>query len=167
MLVARQEQFVCFLNLSETQFFFQLNEGYILTSSIVVRIKNEIMLIKMLDKWKNLYAMVGGWGGGHADTRGTSAFCTSPEGFCDLQPSVIHGSAPTSASLLTEANQVIGHWPCQNGFAHTCHEGSGDETLKPSRTLQSLVWYKILCVPDFLFGFPVPNSRPARSLIRK
>lgn len=75
------------------------------------------------------------------------------EGFCDLQPSVIHGSAPPSASPLTEANQVIGHRPCQNGFAHTCHEGSGDETLQPSRTLQSLAWYKILCVPDFLFGF--------------
>ena len=75
------------------------------------------------------------------------------EGFNDLQPSVIHGSTPPSASPLTQAGQVIGHLPCQNGFAHTCHEGSGDETLKPSRTLQSLAWYKILCVPDFLFGF--------------
>lgn len=74
------------------------------------------------------------------------------EGFSDLQPSVIRGSTPPSASPLTQAYQVIGHLPCQNGFAHTCHEGSGDETLKPSRILQSLAWHKTLCVPDFLFG---------------
>ena len=83
----------------------------------------------------------------------TQADLSVSEGFNDLQPSVIHGSTPPSASPLTQAGQVIGHLPCQNGFAHTCHEGSGDETLKPSRTLQSLAWYKILCVPDFLFGF--------------
>ena len=83
----------------------------------------------------------------------THADLSVSEGFNDLQPSVIHGSTPPSASPLTQAGQVIGHLPCQNGFAHTCHEGSGDETLKPSRTLQSLAWYKILCVPDFLFGF--------------
>ena len=74
------------------------------------------------------------------------------EGFNDLQPSVIHGSTPPSASPLTQAGQVIGHLPCQNGFAHTCHEGSGDETLKPSRTLQgphSL--QKSFCVLCFLF----------------
>ena len=46
-----------------------------------------------------------------------------------------------------------GGWYVQlTSFALTCHEGSGDETLKPSRTLQSLAWYNILCVPDFLFG---------------